>query len=194
MDSRLKTLAFHSHLLESALLVIPYWTSSLHLTALTGLKVPVCKAIAYIAEIRPQVLGYFFIKLSPIVRARQFCSFPSTKARRGRQRRAGPPSFSFAPLKFRSSPKRETSGHEPGCTSRDRSPPGYCLLFLFSTFFSVVWVSPCSFDPVPCRRCWLIAYPSGNRFSCFIHVLFHHFVSPKADGKLLLTCSSTWTA
>ena len=174
-------------------------------TVLKEAKVSVNKAIAYITEVGPKVPVYCFIKLSPIVRGQTVMllgtatPFLSAKARRGRQRRAGRPrslhglhGFLFLLFLKKFSPR--DSGHEPCCASRDWSPSGYCLLFLLFSFFLVVWVSPCSFHPVPCRRCWLVAYSSARRFSCFVHFLFHHFVSPEADEKLLLTCSSTWTA
>lgn len=99
-----------------------------------------------------------------------------------------PPWFSFAPflISLLSKARGNWSRTLPCVTG----PISSWILFPFSSFspfFSVVWFSPCSFHPVSCRRCWLVAYPSANRFSCFMHFLFHHFVSPEADGKLLLT-------
>ena len=117
--------------------------------------------------------------------------FPSAKARRGRQRCAGRSrslhgffcSF-FDFITFQSERQLVTN---PAVRHGTDFLLDIVSLFFFFSFFSVVWFSPCSFHPVSCRRCRLVAYPSANRFSCFMHFLFHHFVSPEADGKLLLT-------
>ena len=59
--------------------------------------------------------------------------------------------------------------------------------------FRWFWGSPTQNHRVLCNRYWLVAYPSARIllvYSLYLFPFFHHL----ADGKLPLTCSSTWTA
>ena len=81
---------------------------------------------------------------------------------------------------FHYSPKRETSGHEPCCASRDRSTSGYLLLSLFCCLL----------------LCWGgfgIHFSASTLFLLFFAFSPFDCVSP-TDGKLLRTCNSSRSA
>ena len=92
---------------------------------------------------------------------------PTAKASRGRQRRAGRlrslHCVPWIPCLFFSdySPKPETGGHEPCCTSGDWSPSGYLLLCFIVCSFVWVRLGSTYTIRVPCYRCWLAAFPAA---------------------------------
>ena len=72
------------------------------------------------------------------------------------------PSLLLSPFSS-STPKRETSGHEPCCASRDRFPQVFfSFVMVVSPSFRWFWGPPTENHRVPCYRCWLVACPAAT--------------------------------
>ena len=69
----------------------------------------------------------------------------------------------------------------------------FSFVIIASPSFRWFWGPPTQNHRLPCYRCLFVAYPAATDsivlFTLFFCILFLH----SADGKLLLTCTSTWT-
>ena len=69
----------------------------------------------------------------------------------------------------------------------------FSFVIIASPSFRWFWGPPTQNHRLPCYRCLFVAYPAATDsivlFTLFFCILFLH----SADGKLLLTCISTWT-
>ena len=124
---------------------------------------------------------------------------PTAKASRGRRWRAGRlRSLHCVPCLFFSdySPKPETGGREPCCTSRDRSPSGYLLLcFIVCSFVCVRLGSTYTILSGPVLSMLASRFSRSLQFRpcsfrCLLFMAFFHL----ADRKLLQTCSWSRTS
>ena len=68
------------------------------------------------------------------------------------------------------------------------------FVIIVSPSFRWFWGPPTQNHRVSCYRCWLVAYPAATDSPVLFSFSLFSSCFHLADGKLLLTCSSAWTA